>query len=82
MTTARRIGAVAAIGTLTAGIALLTGLSNARADDLSQLQANQQLLQQEINQLAALKTPATPGAASLAGSFPRSILIPGTDTSL
>ncbi|HVH75225.1 MAG TPA: hypothetical protein VM755_09950, partial [Stellaceae bacterium] len=47
-----------------------------------QLQANQQLLQQEINQLAALKTPATPGAASLAGSFPRSILIPGTDTSL
>jgi hypothetical protein len=82
MTTARRLGAVAAIGTLTAGIALLTGLSSARADELQQLEANQQLLQQEINQIAALKTPATPGAPSMAGSFPRSILIPGTDTSL
>ena len=82
MTKARTIGAVAAIGTLTAGIALLTAVPGARADDLQQLQANQQLLQQEIDQLAALRTPATPGAPSLAGSFPRSILIPGTDTSL
>jgi len=78
----RNIGTIAALGGFTASVALLTGLSGARADDLQQLQANQQLLQQEINQLAALKTPATPGAASLAGSFPRSILIPGTDTSL
>ncbi|HEV2300688.1 MAG TPA: hypothetical protein VGR91_03880, partial [Stellaceae bacterium] len=78
----RNIGTIAALGGFTASVALLTGLSGARADDLQQLQANQQLLQQEIDQLAALKTPATPGAASMAGSFPRSILIPGTDTSL
>ena len=82
MSRKRNIGTIAALGGFTASVALLTGLSGARADDLQQLQANQQLLQQEINQLAALRTPATPGAPSMAGSFPRSILIPGTDTSL
>jgi hypothetical protein len=78
----RNIGTIAALGGFTASVALLTGLSGARADELQQLEANQQLLQQEINQIAALKTPAVPGAPSMAGSFPRSILIPGTDTSL
>ena len=51
MTRAQRIGALAAIGGLTATIALETGLP-ARADELSDLQANQQLLEQRTDQLA------------------------------
>jgi hypothetical protein len=103
MTTTRRIGSVAAVGALTASIALLTGLptagadpastvqwpqppaaSTSAADDLAQLKANQQLLQQQIDQLALGAPAGVPpaGSASLAGSFPRSFLIPGTDTSL
>jgi len=83
-----RIGTAAAIGTLTAGIMLLTGLPGARADELADLRANQQLLQQRLDQLeqtaqvGLAKPQERPGTPSLAGTFPRSILIPGTDTSL
>jgi len=55
------------------------------ADELSDLRANQELLQRRVDQLAqATAVPATGiGAGGLtAGSFPRSFLIPGTDTSL
>jgi Porin subfamily len=54
------------------------------ADELTTLKANQQLLQQEIDQLALGAPQGVPpaGSSSLAGSFPRSFLIPGTDTSL
>jgi hypothetical protein len=79
-------GAVAAIGGLCAAAALMAGQSAARADEVSDLRANQQLLQQRIDQLeqVALGAPrgTSPGAPSLAGSFPRSFLIPGTDTSI
>ena len=88
------IGSFAAIGGLTAAIALLTGLS-ASADELADLRANQELLQRRIDQLAQLPptkaypgTPGamgaqpTPGTALTGGSFPRSFLIPGTDTSI
>ena len=91
MTINRKIGTIAALGASTAALAMLTGLASARADDL---QINQQLLNSRIDQLAAVgvnpgagavfsvdQNPAT-GAAVTAGSFPRSILIPGTDTSL
>src|SRR3984957_7506145 len=87
----RKIGTIAALGGSTAALAMLTGLAGARADDL---QVNQQLLNTRIDQLAAVgqqpgagavfsidQNPAT-GAAVTAGSFPRSILLPGTDTSL
>jgi hypothetical protein len=87
----RKIGTIAMLGGSTAALAMLTGLSGARADDL---QINQQLLNTRIDQLAAVgenpgagavfsvdQNPAT-GAAVTAGSFPRSILIPGTDTSI
>ena len=87
------------IGGLALGAALLAGVAMARADELSDLRAdqqalsaNQQLLQQRIDQLAAAGVPqqqaaVTPGpvvagAPSIAGSFPRSFLIPGTNTSL
>jgi hypothetical protein len=105
MSTTRNIRTIAALGTTTAALAMLTGLAGARADDLQinqqpisvsadNLQANQQLLNQRIDQLAAVGLfvgPSVPfsidqnpaaGAAVTAGSFPRSILIPGTDTSI
>src|SRR5580658_3964604 len=87
----RKIGTIAMLGGSTAALAMLTGLSGARADDL---QINQQLLNTRIDQLAAVgENPgagavfsvdqnAAAGAAVTAGSFPRSILIPGTDTSI
>jgi hypothetical protein len=103
----------AAAGGLTATVALLSGLAVARADELSDLKSNQQLLMRRIEQLEAAQrsapggagaavtpsaeryqslpggaqvqsgapqewTPAGPGG----GSFPRSFLIPGTDTSI
>jgi hypothetical protein len=87
----RKIVTIAALGGTTAALAMLTGLAGARADDLK---ANQQLLDTRVDQLAAVgqqpgagnqfsvdQNPAAGGAVS-AGSFPRSILIPGTDTSI
>jgi hypothetical protein len=77
--------------TITAAIAcmlsapLAIGPYAASADELSDLRANQQLLQQRLDQLAQMPpgaAPGGPGAVTLAGSFPRSFLIPGTDTSL
>jgi hypothetical protein len=101
MTRKRNIGSAVAIGGATAMVALLTGLSGARADELADLRANQQLLQQRIDQLAQTQTAAlfppgsaggggtiplgykaAPNAPSLGGSFPRSFLVPGTDTSI
>src|SRR5262245_55888211 len=95
MTRKRNIGAAAALGGLTATIALLTGLSTASADELADLRANQELLQRRIDQLAqatprgggaagsnVMGTEPVPGAALVGGSFPRSFLIPGTDTSI
>jgi hypothetical protein len=88
MTTTRRINAVAALGGMAATVALLTGVSGARADELADLKANQQILQQELTKLqqeqqaAATARPVVPGAPTLAGSFPRSFLIPGTNTSI
>ena len=97
MTRTRTIGTLAAIGGLTATIALLTGLPAANADELADLRANQELLQRRIDQLAQGALPETkaspgmpgalgaepiPGQAIIGGSFPRSFLIPGTDTSI
>ncbi len=76
----RTIATVAALGGLTAAIALLAGLPAAKADELADLRANQELLQQRLDQLAQAAPP--PGAALGVGSFPRSFLVPGTDTSL
>jgi hypothetical protein len=99
MTKTRNIGTLAAIGGVTATIALLTGLPAANADELADLRANQELLQRRIDQLAQGQPPAAggipgggpgsafgvqaaPGVPVGGGSFPRSFLIPGTDTSI
>jgi hypothetical protein len=91
MMKARKLGTIAALGTGTAALAMLTGLAGAHADDL---QINQQLLDTRVDQLAAvgqepgrgavfsIDPNSAAGAAATAGSFPRSILIPGTDTSI
>jgi hypothetical protein len=59
----------------------------AYADELADLRANQELLQRRIDQLAqagpaAVPAPGGPGGPVLAGSFPRSFVIPGTEVSL
>jgi hypothetical protein len=96
MTKTHTYGTLAAIGAVTATIALLTGLPAANADELADLRANQELLQRRIDQLAqgippsrvspgiapAMGAEAIPGQAIIGGSFPRSFLIPGTDTSI
>jgi hypothetical protein len=100
MTRKTATGGFAAIGGLTAAVALLTGLPAARADELADLRANQELLQQRIDQLSQAAPgsvkipgqyvpgygpptgPAGPNQPVVSGSFPRSFLVPGTDTSL
>src|SRR5215813_9252951 len=93
----RTIGRIAAIGGLTATAALLTGLPAASADEVADLRAQMELMQRRIDQLAQAPAPGgvpgggpgsaygaqpIPGQALAGGSFPRSFLIPGTDTSI
>jgi len=87
---------MAAIGGPIAAVSLLIGSPASRADELADLRANQELLQKRIDQLSQAPPQAAPfvpgfGPETIAkptglpvsgGSFPRSFLIPGTDTSL
>jgi hypothetical protein len=93
MTKKRTIGTLAALGGFTAAVALLAGAPAAKADELSDLRANHELLQGRLDQLAqAARVSANPygvgGPAGpttvqvMGGSFPRSFLIPGTQTSI
>lgn len=84
--------AVAAAAACALSGALTAAAQPAQADELSDLRANNDLLQQRVDQLAQARVPgnlfgvggpAGPTNVSVAGgSFPRSFLIPGTDTSL
>ena len=91
MTRKRTIGSMAAAAGLAVSVGWLPAAPAARADELSDMQADMQLLQQRMDQLAqfapgsgsgAAGAKAAPGVALLGGSFPRSFLIPGTDTSI
>ena len=98
MTRIRDLCCVAAIGGTIAALSLLTGSPTAEADELADLRANQELLQKRIDQLSQAPPPGAPGpyvpgfgpqvpgagagAPIVTGAFPRSFLIPGTDTSL
>jgi len=86
-------GIAPAMGVIVPAITLVAGLHMAKADELADLRANQELLQRRIDQLAQAQNvgagsyfsntpnPAV-GAGAAGGSFPRSFLIPGTDTSI
>jgi hypothetical protein len=94
--TTQMVRVLAAIGGLTALIALETGMPPAQADELSDLQADVQLLQQRVDQIERQQAavppreqqavvvggPVVAGTPAIAGSFPRSFLIPGTNTSI
>ena len=94
MTKKRTIATLAALGGFTAAVALLSGQPVAKADEVANLRANQELLQQRIEQLAQDPRIPSPGATygspgagpttvqMMGGSFPRSFLVPGTDTSI
>ena len=88
MNTKRNIGTMMALGGFTAAVALMTALPSANADELADLRANQELLQRRVDQLAqagpaAFPAPGGgPGGPVMAGSFPRSFVIPGTEVSL
>ncbi|MBV9154368.1 MAG: hypothetical protein JO204_21580 [Alphaproteobacteria bacterium] len=84
----RRGAVIAAIGWSLPIFVLSTGLSAVRADELADLKANQELLQRRIDQLAQVPPPPPPGVPGgpggpvMAGSFPRSFVISGTEVSL
>src|SRR6516165_11005951 len=96
MTGNRRILNAVATSGLLAAVTVLVGLPAATADELADLRANQELLQKRIDQLSQAPPQAAPyvpgfgpethkqvgGTPVVGGSFPRSFLIPGTDTSL
>ena len=79
--TRKNLCSAAAIGGPIAAISLLIGSPVSKADELADLRANQELLQKRIDQLSQAPG-AGAGAPIVTGSFPRSFLIPGTDTSL
>jgi hypothetical protein len=78
--------------TVALAVVLLVGGGAADADELSDLRAQMATLRAKMDQLAqfapgstggsAYGTKAVPGAGVIGGSFPRSFLIPGTDTSI
>jgi porin-like protein len=77
----KRNAAITAVsGGVISVVALLAGVPSAKADELADLRANQELLQQRLDQLAQVP-PGGPPTTGV-GSFPRSFLIPGTDTSM
>src|SRR5437763_15266641 len=87
MSRRRGAGVIPVIGWTLPAFVLATGLSAARADELADLRANQELLQKRVDQLAqagpaAFPAPPGPGGPVMTGSFPRSFVIPGTEVSL
>ncbi len=81
-----------AIAMIAAASTLCAALSPAGADELSDLRANQALVNSRIDQLAKPGGAQIPDQPTLdsrrpayttgSGSFPRSFLIPGTSTSV
>ena len=90
MTNGRNLASITAI--VACALSAPLAIGPALADEVSDLRANQQLLQQRLDQLAQIPAPGAPypggppsptaGAGIVGGSFPRSFLVPGTDTSI
>ena len=83
-------GTIAMVVEGTVALAIFAGLAGVAA---AQLQTNQQLLDQRVEQLAggqdagpginfSIDQNPAAGSPDMPGSFPRSILLPGTDTSM
>ena len=70
MTHKWRFAGVMAVGVVMVAIAPLTHLFTVKADELSNLRANQQLLQQRINQLAPPQAQAPPAPAPASAPEP------------
>ena len=90
MTNGRNLASITAI--VACALSAPLAIGPALADEVSDLRANQHLLQQRLDQLAQIPAPGSPypggprassaGAGIVGGSFPRSFLVPGTDTSI
>ncbi len=88
----RRDPATAAAIAFVLSAPLAFGPNPAKADEVSDLRVNQELLQRRLDQLAQAPVPGNlfglggaPGPRTvqmMGGSFPRSFLVPGTDTSI
>src|SRR4051794_21973986 len=92
MENTRHVASLAAAAAILS-MPLVLNASPARADESVDLRVNQELLQRRIDQLAqsgnagagSVLAPTTGGPVNVqmtGGSFPRSFLIPGTDTSI
>ena len=73
MTRKRTIGTRAALGGLTAAVALIAAQPAAKADEVSDLRANQEVLQRRIDQLSQAIVPAESGTASARPDKARSV---------
>jgi hypothetical protein len=94
MTNGRNLAITTAAMACVLAAPLAIGSYPARADEVSDLRANQELLQQRLDQLAQAPRIQAPGGVygrggagpttvqMMGGSFPRSFLVPGTDTSI
>ena len=88
----RQSAKIAAVVTAALTVPTALGATPAQADEAMDLKVNQELLQQRVDQLAQAMVPGNmfgvggpPGPVNVqmtGGSFPRSFLIPGTDTSI
>jgi hypothetical protein len=94
MTMTPNVSPALVLAVLAAAVATSAGFPPASADELSDLRANQALVNSRIDQLAKpgdaqMGSPPTPDNplpsdpnTAGSGSFPRSFLIPGTSTSV
>jgi hypothetical protein len=84
MSRKRDAGIVPALAWVLAALFLAAGLPMARADETADLRALHEFLEHRLDDLAqtAPRMPAGSGEPVVAGSFPRSFAVPGTDVSL
>jgi outer membrane DcaP-like protein len=85
MTVARKVRRLAVITGLTTAAGITAVSIVASADELPNSSATEGSVQQRIEQLAQVGeggTKSAPGTLVTGGSFPRSFIIPGTETSL
>src|SRR6266478_6579025 len=78
----KRNAAITAVSGGVISVVVLLALPSAKADELADLRTNQERLQQRLDQLAQVPPASASTHPIGVGTFPRSFLIPGTDTSM